>query len=96
MITYHAFFVDEWPPTDEQRRNASRVPFEATSDSVSWNEARKIACTQGKEVSGVVRAKQLPAIGCYLGWSGCTNTADVVVGNGYVCANCATKMSGRA
>ena len=32
--------------------------------------------------------KQLPRVGCYLGWEGCTNTADVSVGNGWVCHNC--------
>lgn len=38
------------------------------------------------------KPKQLPATGCYLGWAGCTNTADIQVGDGWVCTNCATKM----
>lgn len=30
----------------------------------------------------------LPPTGCYLGWDGCTNTADVQTGNAWVCFNC--------
>ncbi len=26
--------------------------------------------------------------GCYLGWDGCTNKADVRVGNAWMCNNC--------
>lgn len=36
--------------------------------------------------------KQLPVVGCYLGWIGCSHTADSQVGNGWVCTSCAVKM----
>lgn len=38
------------------------------------------------------QSKQLPAVGCYLGWTGCSHTADIQVGDGWVCASCAAKM----
>ena len=29
-----------------------------------------------------------PSVGCFLGWQGCTGTADIAVGNGWICHNC--------
>ena len=49
---------------------------------------------QKKSDAGILgplkKAKQ--PIGCYLGWEGCTNTADVQVGNGWVCWSCWENM----
>ncbi len=33
--------------------------------------------------------KQLPPVGCYLGWDEyCTNTPDIAVNTGWVCTSC--------
>lgn len=33
-----------------------------------------------------------PPAGCYLGWEGCTDTADTQVGDGWVCLHCHEAM----
>jgi len=38
-------------------------------------------------------SKVKPPAGCYLGWEGCTNTADIQVGDAWVCMSCARKMA---
>lgn len=34
-----------------------------------------------------------PAVGCYLGWEGCTNTADVQQGDAWMCHSCTVAFS---
>lgn len=43
-----------------------------------------IITLQGKEE--VVKIK--PAIGCYLGWEGCSGKADIQMGDAWICENC--------